>query len=182
VYLSSFVVWFATGIWHGAAWNFIVWGLMNFVVIMISQELEPLYAKFHNRFAVQGKAPWEAFRIVRTILLMSCIRMFDCYRNVPLTFQMVGTMFTSVKLSVFTNGSLMELGISQADYLVLVIGFFVVLGVSLYKYHRGPVREALYAKPAAVIYGVMGLLFVTILIFGAYGAGYDSSQFIYNQF
>jgi hypothetical protein len=101
---------------------------------------------------------------------------------VPLTFQMVGTMFTSVKLSVFTNGSLLELGISWADYLVLVIGFFVVLGVSLYKYHRGPVREALYAKPAAVIYGVMGLLFVTILIFGAYGAGYDSSQFIYNQF
>ena len=36
VYLSSFVVWFTTGIWHGASWNFIVWGLMNFVVIMIS--------------------------------------------------------------------------------------------------------------------------------------------------
>ena len=52
VYLSSFVVWFTTGIWHGASWNFIVWGLMNFVVIMISQELEPLYRKFHHRFQV----------------------------------------------------------------------------------------------------------------------------------
>jgi D-alanyl-lipoteichoic acid acyltransferase DltB (MBOAT superfamily) len=182
VYLSSFVVWFATGIWHGAAWNFIVWGLMNFVVIMVSQELEPLYAKFHNRFHVEGKAPWEAFRIVRTILLMSCIRMFDCYRDVPLTFQMVGTMFTKVNLSAFTNGSLLGLGITSADYLVLVVGFFIVLGVSLYKYHRGPVREALYTKPAVVSYGVMGLLFLLIIIFGAYGAGYDSSQFIYNQF
>ncbi len=26
VYTASAVVWFATGIWHGAAWNFIVWG------------------------------------------------------------------------------------------------------------------------------------------------------------
>lgn len=182
VYLSSFVVWFATGIWHGAAWNFIVWGLMNFVVIMISQELEPLYAKFHNKFHVEGKAPWETFRIVRTILLMSCIRMFDCYRDVPLTFAMVGTMFTSADLSVFTDGSLLALGITAADYVVLVAGFAVVLGVSLYKYHRGPIRAAIYAKPAFVYYGAMALLFIAIIIFGAYGAGYDSSQFIYNQF
>lgn len=182
VYLSSFVVWFATGIWHGAAWNFIVWGLMNFVVIMISQEFEPLYAKFHKRFHVAGKAPWEAFRIIRTILLMSCIRMFDCYRDVPLTFKMVGTMFTNVNLSVFTDGSLLELGVSAADYLVLIVGFVIVLGVSLYKYHKGAVREALYTKPAFVYYGVMAVMFIGIIIFGAYGAGYDSSQFIYNQF
>ena len=35
VYLSSFAVWLATGIWHGASWNFVVWGLGNWVVIMV---------------------------------------------------------------------------------------------------------------------------------------------------
>lgn len=55
VYLSMFVVWFATGVWHGASWNFIVWGLANWVVLMVSEELEPLYAKFHQRYAVKGK-------------------------------------------------------------------------------------------------------------------------------
>ncbi|MDE5867108.1 MAG: MBOAT family protein, partial [Lachnospiraceae bacterium] len=55
VYASSFIVWFATGIWHGASWNFIVWGISNFVVLMISEELEPLYARFHARFSVDGK-------------------------------------------------------------------------------------------------------------------------------
>ncbi len=182
VYLSCFVVWFTTGLWHGAAWNFIVWGLMNFVVIMVSQELEPLYDKFHNRFHVRGKASYEVFQMIRTILLMSCIRMFDCYRDVPLTFKMVGTMFTECRLSVFVDGSLLGLGISAADYLVLAVGFFVVLGVSIYKYNRGNVREALYKKPAAVYYGTMAVLFIGIIIFGAYGIGYDSSQFIYNQF
>ena len=29
VYLATIIVWFTTGIWHGAAWNFIVWGLLN---------------------------------------------------------------------------------------------------------------------------------------------------------
>ena len=32
---------------------------MNFVVIMVSQELEPLYEKFHKRFSVKGKVPYE---------------------------------------------------------------------------------------------------------------------------
>lgn len=33
VYINLLVVWLLTGIWHGAAWNFIVWGLAYFVVI-----------------------------------------------------------------------------------------------------------------------------------------------------
>ena len=155
---------------------------MNFVVIMISQELEPFYVKFHKKFNVKGKALWEAFRIIRTILLMSCIRMFDCYRNVPLTFKMVGTMFTKCDFSIFTDGSLLNLGITLADYMVLIVGFIIVLSVSLYKYHRGPIRETLAAKPAFVYYGIMAVLFILVIIFGAYGHGYDSSQFIYNQF
>lgn len=30
---NLFVVWFLTGVWHGAAWNFIAWGLMYFMLI-----------------------------------------------------------------------------------------------------------------------------------------------------
>ncbi len=34
---NLFVVWFLTGVWHGAAWNFLVWGLMYFVLIMLEK-------------------------------------------------------------------------------------------------------------------------------------------------
>ncbi len=182
VYLSSFAVWFTTGIWHGAAWNFIVWGLMNFVVIMISQELEPLYARFHEKFKVRGRVPYEVFQVIRTVLLMSAIRMFDCYRNVPLTFKMVGTMFTEFNPQIIFDGSLLKLGLGAADYIVLAAGFIIVLGVSLVKLKLVSVREALYERPAILYFGAMALLLVATLLFGAYGVGYDSSQFIYNQF
>ncbi len=33
VYVNLLVVWFLTGIWHGASWNFIFWGLGYFVFI-----------------------------------------------------------------------------------------------------------------------------------------------------
>ena len=182
VYLSSFAVWLATGIWHGAAWNFIVWGLMNFVVIMISQELEPLYKRFHKKLHIKDTVPYGVFEVIRTVLLMSAIRMFDCYRNVPLTFKMVFSMFTQFRFSAFYDGSLLQIGLSVSDYIVLLVGFAVVLAVSLIKKKHGDPRDLLYRKPFGAYYHVMALAIVVILVFGAYGAGYDSAQFIYTQF
>lgn len=182
VYISCFVVWFATGIWHGAAWNFIVWGLTNYAVIMLSQELQPLYERFHRRFHVKGKLPYEVFQVIRTILLMSAIRMFDCYRDVPMTLRMVGSMFTTANWASLFNGSLLELGLSLSDYGVLIVGLGAVLTVSLCKAKGIDLRQRLYEKPAGVFYQVMALILLIILIYGAYGAGYDSSQFIYTQF
>jgi alginate O-acetyltransferase complex protein AlgI len=37
-FFNIFVVWLATGFWHGAAWNFIVWGLM-FAVLLVIEKL-----------------------------------------------------------------------------------------------------------------------------------------------
>ena len=45
VYLSSFVVWFATGFWHGASWNFILWGLFFLVFLVIEKTFLLPYLK-----------------------------------------------------------------------------------------------------------------------------------------
>ena len=37
-----FVVWMATGIWHGANWTFVVWGLIQFVFIVWEQYRKPI--------------------------------------------------------------------------------------------------------------------------------------------
>lgn len=31
------IVWFCTGIWHGAAWTFIIWGMLNFLFIFLER-------------------------------------------------------------------------------------------------------------------------------------------------
>ena len=46
----------------------------------------------------------------------------------------------------------------------------------------GSVREKLASSPLTVQYATYAILFITILILGAYGVGYDASQFIYSQF
>lgn len=34
---NTFIVWMLTGIWHGAEWTFILWGLCNFIFIMMER-------------------------------------------------------------------------------------------------------------------------------------------------
>jgi len=36
---NMFVVWMLTGIWHGAAWNFIIWGLYYFIILLLEKNI-----------------------------------------------------------------------------------------------------------------------------------------------
>ena len=36
-YVNLFIVWFLTGFWHGAGWNFIIWGLFFFVFLVLEK-------------------------------------------------------------------------------------------------------------------------------------------------
>lgn len=181
VFVSTIIVWFVTGLWHGAAWNFIVWGLMNAVVILISEILSPQYEKFHKRFAWSNTHAYDGFQAIRTFLLMGCLRMFDCYRDVPLTFKMFGTMFTKWNLHVLWDGSLMQLSLTKADYFVLITGTLVLFTASMLG-RKGSVRQRILDKSPVLSCALTVALLLVVVIFGAYGIGYDSSQFIYNQF
>lgn len=45
---NLFVVWFATGFWHGANWNFILWGLYFFVFLIIEKMGLIIFLKRHK--------------------------------------------------------------------------------------------------------------------------------------
>lgn len=182
VYASSFIVWFATGIWHGASWNFIVWGLLNAVVICVSEEFKPFYEWFHSKFNVKGKTWFTIFQMVRTNLLMCSLRTLDCYRNVPLTFAMYMSMFTKWNLPELFTGTLMNLGLSMIDYIIIFVGVLLMFSVSLLQTKVGSVREMIDKKPVIFKFLVYYVLIFAIVLLGAYSVGYDASQFIYNQF
>ncbi len=179
VYLATILTWFLTGLWHGAAWNFVVWGLLNCLVILVSQELEPLYARFRKRFPrLTASRGYGAFMAIRTFLLMGLIRSLDCYRDVGTTFRMWGSMLTTWNLDEMLGG-IFKLGLDGWDFLILGLGCAIMAAVSTAS-QKG-VRDRLYDRPV-LSWTLCGALFVGILLFGAYGIGYDASQFIYNQF
>jgi D-alanyl-lipoteichoic acid acyltransferase DltB (MBOAT superfamily) len=181
VYLATAVTWFLTGLWHGAGWNFIVWGMLNCLVILVSQELEPLYAKFRAKFPkLYASSFYGAFMAIRTFLLMGLIRSLDCYRDVGLTFRLWGSMLTKFNIAEVIKSGALSLGLTLTDYIIIICGCVIMFAVSKCGKERS-VRERLYEKPwlSAVCFSA---LFILVILFGAYSIGYDASQFIYNQF
>ena len=182
VYSSTIIVWLATGIWHGPAWHFVVWGLANGVIILISEECKPLYDKFHKKYPkLVGDRRYKVFQIFRTFLLMSCLRLFDTYASVTLAFRQFIHMFTQFRWQQLSGQELLGLGISSKDYIILIVGIVIMFLVSLFG-RNGSVREKIARKPYPVQLAVFILLLFGILLFGNYGVGYDAQQFIYNQF
>ena len=148
-YIASAVTWFVTGVWHGAGWNFIVWGMLNFLIIVVSENLEPLYGKFHGKFPrLTGSKLYGYFMSVRTFLLMGLIRSLDCYRNVGLTFFMWGSMFTFAGFADLFSGGIFELGLTPVDFVIVLLSVVLVFFVSRAD-AKGSVREWLYERPVA---------------------------------
>lgn len=182
VYIASIITWFVTGLWHGAAWNFIVWGLGNCLVILISEEFKPLYAKFHSKFPkLKPTTGYKMFEILRTFFIMCSLRMLDCYRDVVVTVKMWLSMFTDFHISDITSGELLNLGLTGKDYILLAVGVFTMFMVSMLQ-RKAPIRTQISKKGFAFECAIFAVLFITIIVFGAYGIGFDASQFIYNQF
>ncbi len=180
VYIATMTVWLTAGIWHGASWNFVVWGLANGTVLLISQELTGWYRKF-GEFCPFSRTRWyEVFQILRTCILFAWLEMFEYYpfRTV---FAMSKSLFTSLGTPRTGDGRFEALGLMGADLGILAAGIVFMAAVSALQ-RRESVRDRLERRPVLVQYGVVFGLFLLVLVTGVYGHGYDVSQFIYNQF
>lgn len=185
VYAAAVCAWFVTGLWHGREAHFILWGLGNCLVILVSRELKPFYDRFHKKypfFTGSGRMAvfYGYFQAVRTFLLVCVLRMTDCYQDTGLTVKMFFQMFTEFSYSDLSVNKLLGLGISGADYVILAAGIFLMYLAGRRK-KKGEVQKYLMEIPVLLRYTLLLLLFFAVLIFGTYGIGYDASQFIYNK-
>ena len=180
LFTATLIVWLATGVWHGAGWNFALWGLTNGVVIILSLTLKPLYDRFHSRFpGLKEKKAYGAFEVLRTFLLMCLIRLWDCYQGPGGVWRAFSSLFT-----VFHGGAVLSgldaLGLSLSAWVIVLCMAALMLFVSLQK-GDGSFRTK-YLNTPAKLWLTAGLLLLLCLLLGAYGPGYTASDFIYGQF
>ena len=93
-------------------------------------------------------------------------------------------------LSVFTDGNYGELfsgemakvGFDASNLIIIIVATAVVCVVNALLVKMGSdIRKDIKDKPF-LSYSIFAILLVAIILFGAYGVGYDASDFIYGQF
>lgn len=182
LYIATIITWFLTGLWHGATWNFVLWGLLNAVCLLVETEFKPVSQKIHDRFPkLTDSGIYIFFEMFRTFFIMSVLNMLDIYPSFGAAASAFGSIFTAGLWKEAFSGGLLQIGMSAVDFILVGIGAAIMIFVSVFQEKKGSLREALWKNKAASC-TVFCLLFLIILVFGAYGVGYDASQFIYNQF
>ena len=142
---NLFVVWMATGLWHGAAWTFILWGLL-FAVLLMVEKMWLLPVLQRNR--VWGHLYALFFVLIGFVL-------FDA-ADLPAAFQTLRGMFGGAGWPVVTGETL---------YYAKSYGILLLLGVV----GATPILKNLHGKvlqyrPGAAILCVLEPVTVTALL------------------
>ncbi|MDR3329385.1 MAG: MBOAT family protein [Prevotellaceae bacterium] len=166
--VNVLIVFAVSGLWHGASWNFVVWGALN-ALFMVA--LDPLLARLPRKGAVS--------RCFRTLFVSACWALslvffrakgfeaaLDCFRH----------------LSFSNVGGIASFGLNAAELKLSLI----LIGILLLKEMVWERDEALVPKYFYRIPPVFRLIFyvafvLALVYFGQYGNGNENS-FIYFQF
>lgn len=179
--VANIIVFLVVGIWHGAAWKYIAYGLYNGLIIAISSLLAPLYCKGFEKFHINPKSgAWHVVQILRTFLLVNISWYFDMAVSLSAAFAMMKSTVTGFSLATLTDGSLMMLGLDKLDYMILAMGCLVAFLISFLKEKGIQIRESLGRKPLVIRWAVYGMLVFGIPMFGYVMT--TTGGFIYAQF
>lgn len=183
-----------SGLWHGASFSFVFWGLLNGVYQVVGD----VFSKIGKRFFEQIRKRREdrenpeekaeehfstvLFCTIRTFLLISFAWLFFRAGGMMSALRMLESMFSQNNWTILFDGSLYGLGVAR-NYMNVLLGSILLLFIVDYqKYHGKDVADVFLKQGWWFrVSGIMCLLF-TILLYGCYGELYDIQQFIYFQF
>jgi D-alanyl-lipoteichoic acid acyltransferase DltB (MBOAT superfamily) len=177
--LGLAVVWPLTGLWHGATWNFLLWGLLNGVAITLSLATEPWQRTALARLRIRPESRgFKAFQVIRTFLLLTLIRAFSRTDTLPQALEVLRYALAPDRANGF---QLFPVGMGVEYHFLLALALSVLM---LLIERTGKPREILDRFDALGLplkYAVSLSLLYVVLIFGALGRD-PFSGFLYAGF
>ena len=181
--IALFCVWFSNGLWHGAAWSYVFFGMYHFVLILGGNMITPLANQFFAKAHLDNNGfPYRLFQMVRTTILVIIGELFFRATSLGAGLAMFGKIVTDFHFDSIDYTLLGKLSIDGGDFLVVAVMLVLVWGISMLNERGYVVRELLAEQHVATRWAVMYAWVLFLIIFGAYGMGYTPLSPIYANF
>lgn len=181
--VALFCVWSLNGLWHGAAWSYIFYGMYHFVMILTGNIVEPLAEKFNKKLHLNPENFfYKWFKIIRTTVFVIFGELFFRAPGLDAGFKMCKIMFTSFTLKSITLQGLNSLKLDKYDLIVVGITLAIVFTVSILKEHGKDVNAIIAKQKLPVRWIITLALILFIVICAAYGTGYAPVDPMYADF
>ena len=187
VIIAQYATFITIGLWHGAEFKYVAYGLYNGTIIVLALLLEPYFKTAIEKLHINTESKiWKLFQIVRTFFIVVFGRMFAKAMSFSAALYMYGAMFRPDMGGGFSE-TILTLGLTNIDFYIILFGCIVWFILSLIQ-ERGGDKDNTYirkkmaemALPLRWIILLAG--FACVLVLGVYGPGYDAAAFIYRGF
>ena len=182
--VALFCVWFCNGLWHGAAWNYIFFGMYHFVLILFGNIAAVSVRTVNEKLHINSESfIYRLLQILRTCVLVVIGEMFFRAHGLRAGLIMFKKIFTDFETVGIADTALTaKLGVDILDMLVVAVTLVFIFAVSIINEKGFCIREGIAKKNIAVRWGLLYTMILFIVVFGAYGPGYIPVDPIYANF
>ena len=182
--INTMLVFFISGLWHGASWKFIVWGGIHGIYQVLADILAKpknwLKEKLHIKTECMS---WRFLQIIITFFLVTFAWIFFRADTIEDAMRFIKRICVKPTPWLLFNGGVYNLGLDRTEINILFFSLALLLLVDLIRYLRKQTLDMfLFEQNIWFEWMVIFMLIIMIYIFGEYGASFDPQQFIYFQF
>jgi D-alanyl-lipoteichoic acid acyltransferase DltB (MBOAT superfamily) len=184
-YFNIMVTFLASGIWHGANWNFVFWGGFHGACQIAGDMLKPVKRRIAGRLRISAKSKLAALvRILWTFLLVDTAWIFFRADGFTGAVRIMQRIMRGFHPRALFDKNMYKLGLDKVEFCAALAAICVLFAANWFQY-RNPgvtVRSVLARRNLAFKYAFYIVALFSVLIFGMYGPEYDAAAFIYFQF
>lgn len=175
--ISTFVVYFIIGIWHGAGLNFMAFGIYNGLLITLGLLFEDNFKKIKDSFGISPTSKaLKLFQILRTSLLVFMGRYFTRSENLSQAIFMLKKTFTD------RNFRFGQIGLKTSDYWILFVSVLILFIISYSEEKNLDVKEKILEWKPSWQFVFVFIALAYVLYFGIFSSNFTAVDFIYRNY
>lgn len=180
-YINTFIVFFISGLWHGAAYRYIVWGVVNGGLVITGQILKPLKSRIYSAIHVDEEV--ESIKYLRRVIVFIQITITWIFFNngVSVSLIILKRIVLLNLINLFDQNLFSISGTLAATFTTAVAALLFVY-IQLKRQNESKEYERYSRQPLLFQTAILGIL-ICICVFGACSTDATvNTQFIYFQF
>lgn len=181
-YRNIMIVFLVSGIWHGASWNFLIWGFLHGIYQIIDLSTTRLMKRVYSVLKIEIQPDSFGYKLYKVLLTFSLVTfawIFFRANTLADASYIVKNMF-EFNPSVLFGDSIYGLGLGKRELRVALMSIAILLGLDLME-RKINLTDLLRRQTFVLRWGFYLGLTLYILFYGVYGTN-ENAAFIYFQF
>ncbi len=181
--IALLVVWFLNGLWHGAGYNYLFFGMYHFTFIFLGNLFRPLFLNLYQKLKIDINNKFlVVIEVIKTTIIVIFGELFFRASSLSVGFKMFKRIFTDFSFRALNLKNILGLGVDGHDFMIVIVTLIIIFIIGLLKEKKVNIRESIASKPIVVRWIIYYALILFLLIFGAYGIQYAPVDPMYANF